>query len=81
MKKYKKIYLDHFGYGQQDYVPSEVSGAQASDIHHICFRSHCGLDEIENLIALTREEHIRAHADPAYNEMLKEVHKNKLKGI
>ena len=72
--------MDYFGYGIDDFIPSELSGGRCSDIHHLNGRGK-GMDVIENLIALTREEHTRAHADPAYNEMLKEVHKNKLKGI
>ncbi len=35
-------------------VFSEISGAVANDIHHICNRE----DKIENLMAVTREEHI-----------------------
>jgi len=80
MQKYVKVYLDYYKYGEQDYIPSELSGSPSVDVHHLNGRGK-GMDVIENLIALTREEHTRAHADPAYNEMLKEVHKNKLKGI
>jgi len=79
MKHHTKVFMDHWGYGEQDVILSELSGGRASDLHHLVFRSHGGEDTIENLMPLTREEHTRAHADPAYNEMLKEVHKNKLK--
>ena len=78
MKKHIKIYLKYFDYGEQDFIPSEVSGGRAADIHHIIFRSHGGKDEIENLIALTRAEHELAHNNPTYNEKLKEIHRNKI---
>jgi 5-methylcytosine-specific restriction endonuclease McrA len=61
MQKYVKIYLEYFNYGEQDYIPSELSGSPATDIHHIIPKSQGGKDEIENLIGLTREEHDQAH--------------------
>lgn len=82
MKPYTKIYLQHFDYGEQDFIPSEVSGQRATDIHHIDNKGMGGSktkDYIENLIALTRDEHIRAHLDKAFNESLKEIHLNFLK--
>ena len=71
---YKKKYLKYFNYGDQDYVPSEYSGLPAQDIHHILPRGKGGTDDIENLMALTREEHNRAHDDPEFNKRLKVVH-------
>jgi len=35
MKKHTKIYMDHFGYGIEDFITSEISGQQATQIHHI----------------------------------------------
>lgn len=58
---YVQTYMDFFGYVEQDVILSEYSGKPADDIHHIVFRSHGGDDSIENLIALTREEHDQAH--------------------
>ena len=40
-----------------------VCGKQASDIHHILFRSHGGKDEPSNLVCLCREHHEMAHSD------------------
>ena len=74
MIQYKRIYLDYWGYGEQDYVPSEFSGLRATEIHHLLPKSLGGKDEIENLIALTREEHEEAHANPVFNKKLKEKH-------
>ena len=73
MVAYKKKYLKHFGFGEQDFVPSEVSGLPAHDIHHVLFKSHGGTDDIENLIALTRDEHERAHSDSEFNDTLKQL--------
>lgn len=61
MKKHTKIYLDYFGYDEGDYIPSEMSGKPANGIHHIKLKSQGGKDEIENLIALTQDEHDRSH--------------------
>lgn len=74
MVSYKRLYLEHFYYGEQDFVPSEFSGKRATEIHHILPKSLGGKDEIENLIALTREEHNEAHANPVFNKKLKEKH-------
>lgn len=76
MKNHVKIYLSHFGYSEGDFIPSEISGEQAVDIHHIEARGMGGSkskDVIENLMALTREEHIK------YGD--KKQHKDYLKGI
>ncbi len=79
MRKYKKIYTDFFGYVQQDFIPSELSGLPANHIHHIIYRSHGGKDEIENLMALTHHEHQLAH-DKAFSKgYLQEVHDNFMK--
>lgn len=73
-REHIKVYKRYFGYGDQDFVPSEYSGRPGADVHHLTFRSHGGGDNIENLMALTREEHERAHNDPAFNEELKKIH-------
>lgn len=62
MKNHTKIYLDFFGYDKTDFIPSELSGAKAVDIHHIDCKGMGGdpngeKDNIFNLMALTREEH------------------------
>lgn len=43
------------GYDISDFIPSEISGNKAVDLHHIVNRE----DRIENLMALTREEHLK----------------------
>jgi len=63
MKNHTKIYFLAFGYEKGDFIPSELSGQTAVDINHIECRGMGGdpngnLDRIENLMAVTREEHI-----------------------
>lgn len=35
MRHYVKVYMDYFGYSEGDFIPSELSGLPAVDIHHI----------------------------------------------
>lgn len=79
MKKYIKIYLEYFNIGEQDYIPSELSGSPAQDIHHIHYRSQLGKDNIENLIALTRKEHELAHSKKLSEEYLIKKHNQFMK--
>lgn len=71
---YKGTYRDFFCYGDQDYIPSEISGSPAVDVHHIKFKSRGGDNEIENLIALTRGEHNLAHSGYYTEDFLRQVH-------
>jgi hypothetical protein len=77
MQHYIKVYLDYFDYGEQDVILCEKCGARASDIHHIYGRSESG-DVIENLIALCRPCHSRAHASTEYfsKEDFYKIHSN-----
>ena len=61
MKKHVKNYMKHHGLGEQDVILCEKCGLLAVDIHHKTFKSQCGTDEIENLIALCRNCHDEAH--------------------
>jgi hypothetical protein len=69
MKKHVKVYFDHYGYGEQDFIPC-FCGIRAVDIHHLTRRSAGGKDVIETLIALCRAHHLQAHADKKFNEQL-----------
>ena len=79
MKKHTKIYLEYFNIGEQDYIPSELSGSPAQDVHHIRYRSQLGKDNIENLIALTRKEHELAHSGKLKRDYLQEKHDSFMK--
>lgn len=54
MRKHTKIYIKSFGYHLTDFMPSEISGSKLQDVHHIVNREN----RIENLMGLTRQEHI-----------------------
>ena len=72
MKPYVKKYMDHYGYGEQDYIICRAClKRKAVDIHHIIFRSKGGTDDINNLVALCRYCHNKAHNDREFNEKLK----------
>lgn len=87
MRKHTKIYFDHFDVEYDESTGwhncvSEISGLPAIDIHHINARGMGGsknADRIENLMALTREEHEYYGDVPKYREYLQEVHDNYLK--
>jgi hypothetical protein len=77
LKKHTKIYLDSFGFDTTDFVPSEISGQKAVDIHHIEPRGVGGskqADRIENLQALTRQEHIDYGDKKKYKKLLLQIH-------
>ncbi len=81
MKPHVKTYLNHFGYGQDDFIACEVCGQRAVDIHHIECRGMGGSgqkDTIENLMALCRTDHIEYGDKKQHIDFLKEKHKNKL---
>ncbi len=83
MKKHTKVYLDYFNYGIEDFIPCEVCGGRAVDIHHIDCRGMGGskkADTIENLMALCRYCHIVMGDTKTHLEYLKETHKIKLDG-
>jgi hypothetical protein len=58
LKKHTKIYLQACGYTDTDFIRSELTTQRAVDIHHIIGRGKGGKDRIENLMALSRGEHI-----------------------
>ncbi|HHT9135847.1 MAG TPA: hypothetical protein ACFYEK_01240 [Candidatus Wunengus sp. YC60] len=84
MKKHTQIYLSYFDYGPEDFIPSEISGLRAQDVHHIENRKAGGdpngdKDKIENLMALTRAEHLEYGDVPDKLEWLREIHLNFMK--
>ena len=71
MKKHTKIYMMALGYDISDFMPSELSGSKGVDIHHIVNRE----DRIENLILLTREEHLKYGENKKTNAWLLRQHR------
>jgi len=81
MKKHTKLYLQEMGYDETDWIPCEVCGAKAVDIHHIEARGMGGTsnhDTIENLMALCRNCHITYGDVKHHKEWLQEIHDKKL---
>ena len=67
MKKHTKIYIDHFNYCEQDFIPCEICSSRAVDVHHIQPRGMGGSktkDYIENLVGLCRQCHLGKEGDP-----------------
>lgn len=60
MKAHTRIYMNHFNYGLDDFIPCEACGRNAVDIHHVQGRGK-DKDVIENLMALCRKCHEKAH--------------------
>jgi len=63
LKRHTKIYLQGMGFDDTDFIPCEVCGSKAQDIHHIEPRGMGGRkskDVFENLVALCRSCHYEA---------------------
>jgi len=74
--------MNHFGYTLADFIPCEICGGQAVDIHHLIFKKMGGSktkDYIENLIAVCRKHHNRCHDSKEFNETAKNIHLKVLK--
>ena len=82
MKKHTKIYMKYFDYVLDDFIPCEICGSRAVDIHHIENRGSGGSkdkDVIENLMALCRADHISYGDVPDKVEWLKTIHKQRMR--
>jgi len=76
---YKKIFYKFWKIGEQDNVICDYCKCRlAVDIHHIKYRSQGGKDEVENLIALCREDHEKAHKKEIPAKELFEIIKRKI---
>lgn len=68
MKAHTKVYFDHFGYSEGDFIPCEITGKAAVDISHNKPRGMGGskhANDPYNLMALCREAHtfLEQHPD------------------
>ena len=79
MKKHTKIYFEHYGYDISDFIPCEICGAKAVDIHHIDARGMGGSnkDNINNLMALCRECHLYYGDKKEFKDYLKNIKKHR----
>ena len=76
MKKYVRVYLDHFGYCESDFIPCEICQNRAVDIHHILSRKRRPdlINAIINLMALCREDHVKYGDNNNFIEFLQDIH-------
>jgi ribosome-binding protein aMBF1 (putative translation factor) len=77
MQKHTKIYLEFFGFDTESFIPCEVCGQKAVDIHHIQARGMGGsksADYIGNLMAVCRRCHHKYGDIKKYMDFLKEAH-------
>lgn len=84
MKKHTKIYYEAFGYSEGDWIPCELTGGQAVDIHHIESRGMGGdpqgkKDRIENLMAVRRDMHELYGDKPKWMSMLYIAHRDAMR--
>jgi 5-methylcytosine-specific restriction endonuclease McrA len=83
MKRHTKIYMRHFGYDISDFIPCEICGAKAQDIHHISARGmggdpQGGRDSVSNLMAVCRLCHQKFGDRKHYMDFLQEHHNKRL---
>jgi hypothetical protein len=81
MKPYTKQYMSYFRYDETDFIPCEICGTQAVDIHHIKCRGMGNTkqtDAIENLMALCRNCHIQYGDKKQFMNFLKHIHRIKI---
>jgi hypothetical protein len=77
MKNHTKVYLTEMKYDVSDFIPCEVCGQKAVDIHHIESRGMGGTktkDSIENLMALCRKCHVELGDIDQFKDYLKSIH-------
>ena len=71
MKNHIDMYIRYWGL--EDHNPCLVCGSRAVDIHHIKYKSRGGKDNIENLCALCRDCHTKAHQEIIKEEELQKL--------
>lgn len=77
MVRHKKIYCEYFGFEKGEFIPCEVCGAEAVDLHHIQRRGMGGsdyADHILNIMAVCRPCHIDYGDKKQHKLMLRETH-------
>jgi predicted restriction endonuclease len=87
MKQHTKNYLEYFDLGKEDFIYCEMNwilnrvSVRAVDLHHIKYKSQGGGDEVDNIIALSREYHIQAHEEQLDKKYLSDIHNEFINNI
>lgn len=71
--------MEFFDFGEQDFIPCELCGIRANEVHHIEARGMGGSktkDHIENLMAICREHHDEYGDKKQFKEYLQKIHDN-----
>jgi len=81
--KYQAIYLKGMKYDETDFIPCEICGDKAVDIHHIDARGMGGdpqkkKDHINNLMALCRKCHINYGDITEFKSYLRKIHQHQI---
>ncbi len=77
---YKQTYIKNFDLIEADFIVCEFSfirfGAmiEATDIHHLTYKSQGGKDDINNLMAVSRKVHDAIHQEQHSKEDLMNIH-------
>lgn len=80
MTKHCKIYMNHFDYKADEFIPCEICNSRSVDIHHINGRG-MGKNVIENLMSLCRICHNEIHNTVKFTrQQVQEIHNNFLTG-
>lgn len=77
MQNHVRTYTRYFGYTMGDFIPCEYCGSKSCDVHHITPRSIAKksfVNKIDNLAAVCRGCHDKAHASKEFNEELRAKH-------
>jgi 5-methylcytosine-specific restriction endonuclease McrA len=77
MTNHCRVYFKHFDFGEQEYIPCELCGKPAVDIHHVTGRGK-GKDTIDNLMAVCRRCHIKCQ-DKLHEDVVQVIHNEYLK--
>ena len=77
MQRHARNYYNHFELAEQVHVNCEICGRKAIDLHHIIKRNknQSKYDKIENIIALCRSCHEKAHANAITKSVLLYTHR------
>ncbi len=75
--------MRYFGFDESSFIPCECCGAKAVEIHHLEAKSIAKAKEnlIDNLCAVCRSCHDKAHGLKDFNEKLKLIHRKKLLSV